>query len=105
MPFEIELRKRHLALFAGSIAALVAVAALPQLLGDVVADGIDGLSHASPGWLWLAALCFACTLGASACAWRFALTRCGGETSRASRTPTAKVAARAASGCALKLGR
>lgn len=83
MPFEIELRKRHLALFAGSIAALVAVAALPQLLGDVVADGIDGLSHASPGWLWLAALCFACTLGASACAWRFALTRCGGETTRA----------------------
>jgi uncharacterized membrane protein YbhN (UPF0104 family) len=83
MPFEIQLKKRHLALFAGSIAALLLLAAVPQLLGEVVADGIDGLSAASPAWLWVAALGFAGSLAAAACAWQFALTRCGGETSRA----------------------
>lgn len=80
MPLELELRKRHLALFAGSLGVLVVLASTPQLLGGVVADGVDGLSHASVGWLWLAALGFAGTLTGSAAAWRFALVRCGGET-------------------------
>lgn len=86
VPFELELRKRHLALFAGSLAVLALVALLPQLLGDVVADGVAGIAAASPGWLWLAALCFAGTLVASACAWESALTRLGAETSRPDTT-------------------
>ena len=48
MHLDLELGKRHLALFLGSIAALVVLALTPQLLGDRVADGIDGLSDASP---------------------------------------------------------
>ena len=82
MHLHLELRKRHLAFFAGSILALVALAATPQLLGDLVADGVAGLSDASPGWLWLAAGAFAASLVTSACGWQSALTRCGGTVSR-----------------------
>lgn len=82
MHLELELRKRHLALFAGSIAALVAIAATPQLLGDRVADGIDGLGAAEAGWLWLAGLAFGASLLCSASGWASALTRCGGTTTR-----------------------
>jgi uncharacterized membrane protein YbhN (UPF0104 family) len=80
MHLDLELRKRHLALFVGSIAVLVAVAATPQLLGERVAAGLDGLSDASAGWLWVAAGAFGLSLFASACGWACALTRCGGET-------------------------
>src|ERR687898_1630385 len=82
MHLELELRKRHLAVFVGSIAALVAIAATPQLLGDRVADGFDGLANAEAGWLWLAACAFGAPLVASASGWASALTRCGGSTSR-----------------------
>ena len=82
MHLEYELRKRHLALFVGSIAVLVAIAATPQLLGDRVADGFDGLAAAEASWLWLAGLAFGGSLLASASGWASALTRCGGETTR-----------------------
>ena len=82
MHFDLELRRRHVALFLGSIAALVAIAATPQLLGDRVADAVDGLAAAEMGWLWLAALAFGASLVASACGWASALTRCGGATTR-----------------------
>ena len=82
MHLEFELRKRHLALFVGSIAVLVAIAATPQLLGDRVADGIDGLAAAEASWLWLAGCAFGASLLASASGWASALTRCGGETTR-----------------------
>ena len=82
MQLELELRKRHLALFFGSIAALVAIAVTPQLLGDRVAAGFDGLAAAEAGWLWLAGGAFAASLLASASGWASALTRCGGETTR-----------------------
>lgn len=82
MNIELELRKRHAALFVGSIAVLVALAATPQLLGDRVADGIDGLADAQAGWLWLAAGAFGASLIASSCGWLSALTRCGGTTTR-----------------------
>lgn len=82
MHIELELRKRHAALFVGSIAVLVALAATPQLLGDRVADGIDGLADAQAGWIWLAAAAFAASLAASSCGWMLALTRCGGTTTR-----------------------
>ena len=82
MHLDLELGKRHLAVFLGSVAALVVLALTPQLLGDVVADGVAGLSDASAGWLWIAAAAFAASLVTSACAWQFALTRCGGTTTR-----------------------
>jgi len=82
MQLEFEFRKRHLALFVGSIAVLVAIATTPQLLGDRVADGFDGLAAAEAGWLWLAALAFGGSLVASASGWASALTRCGGTTTR-----------------------
>src|SRR6185295_19761072 len=71
MHLDLSLGKRHLALFLGSIGALVVLAATPQLLGDRVGAGIEGLSDASAVWIWIAAA-----------AWRSALTRCGGSTSR-----------------------
>ena len=81
MHLDLELGKRHLAVFLGSVAALVALALTPQLLGDLVADGVSGLDQASAGWLWIAAAAFAASLVTNACSWRSALTRCGGTTS------------------------
>jgi len=82
MHLEFEFRRRHLALFLGSIAVLVAIAATPQLLGDRVAAGFDGLAAAEAGWVWLAACAFGASLLASASGWAAALTRCGGTTTR-----------------------
>ena len=82
MHLDLELGKRHVAVFLGSVAALVALALSPQLLGDLVSDGVAGLSDASAGWLWLAAAAFAGSLVTSACGWQSALSRCGGETTR-----------------------
>lgn len=83
MHLDLDLGKRHVAVFLGSIAALVALALSPRLLGDLVAEGVAGLSDASAGWLWLAAAAFGGSMVANACSWELALTRCGGETSRA----------------------
>ena len=55
MHLDLDLGKRHLAVFLGSIAALIVLALTPQLLGDRVAEGVAGLSDASAGWLWIAA--------------------------------------------------
>ena len=82
MHLELELRKRHLALFVGSIAALVALAATPQLLGDRVARGLRRARGAAASWLWLAGFGFGASLLASASGWASALTRCGGTTTR-----------------------
>jgi uncharacterized membrane protein YbhN (UPF0104 family) len=82
MHLELELRKRHLALFVGSIAVLVAIAATPGLLGERVAAGFDGLAAAEAGWLWLAACAFGASLLATASGWASALRRCGGTTTR-----------------------
>ena len=82
MHLDLELRKRHAALFVGSIAVLLVLAFSPQLLGDRVAAGFDGLSDASAAWIWLAATAFAASLVTSAGGWSSALTRCGGTTTR-----------------------
>jgi uncharacterized membrane protein YbhN (UPF0104 family) len=82
MHLDLELGKRHVAVFLGSIAALVALALSPQLLGELVSEGVAGLSDASAGWLWVAAAAFAASLVTSACGWQSALARCGGTTSR-----------------------
>ncbi len=62
MHLDLDLGKRHLAVFLGSVAALIVLALTPQLLGDLVAEGIDGLSDASAGWLWIAAAAFGASL-------------------------------------------
>jgi len=80
MQLNLELRKRHAALFVGSVAVLVALAMSPQLFGERVAAGFDGLSEASAGWLWLAAAAFGASLLASARGWMWSLTKCGGMT-------------------------
>jgi len=72
------------ALFSlASVGALVALATMPQLLGEQVTEAFHGLLDISPGWLWLAASSFAAALAASGCAWRSALCRCGGDLTRA----------------------
>ena len=83
MPPIFDLRKRHLFLSLGTLAALLVVATTPQLLGDQVSEAFHGLLVASPAWLWLAALSFATALAASGCAWHSALRRCGGDLGRA----------------------
>jgi uncharacterized membrane protein YbhN (UPF0104 family) len=80
------LRKRHLAFSAASLGALAVVATMPQLLGDQVGAAFDGLLAASPAWLWLAALSFGAALVFSACAWRSALERCGGDSTHLDAT-------------------
>ena len=82
MHTDLDLGKRHLAVFLGSVAALIVLALTPQLLGDLVSEGIAGLSDASAGWLWIAATAFAASMVTSACGWQSALTRCGGTVSR-----------------------
>ncbi|MGZ8782637.1 MAG: lysylphosphatidylglycerol synthase domain-containing protein [Gaiellaceae bacterium] len=86
MHLDLEVGKRHVAVFLGSVAALVALALTPHLFGDLVSDGVAGLSDASPGWLWVAALAFAGSLVASACSWQLSLASCGGTTSRPDAT-------------------
>ena len=76
------MHKRHIALGLASLALLAVIASMPQLLGDQVRAGFGGLAEASPAWLWLAATGFALSLAASGCAWRSALLRCGGRTTR-----------------------
>jgi uncharacterized membrane protein YbhN (UPF0104 family) len=73
---------RQIAFGLVSLAVVVAIASMPQLLGDQVREGLAGLGAASPAWLWTAALGFALSLSASGWAWRSALQRCGGRTSR-----------------------
>jgi uncharacterized membrane protein YbhN (UPF0104 family) len=76
------LPKRHIAFALASLAVVAVVATMPQLLGDQVREGIEGVGDANRAWLWIAGLGFVSSLVASACAWRSALGRCGGETSR-----------------------
>ena len=87
MPPILDLRKRHLFLSLGTLAALLVVATTPQLLGGQVSEAFHGLLVASPAWLWLAALSFATALAASGCAWHSALRRCGGELGRGTVEP------------------
>src|SRR5215207_994711 len=73
---------RQLAFGLASLAIVVVIASMPQLLGDQVSEGFAGLAAASPTWLWTASLGFGLSLAASGWAWRSALMRCGGRTSR-----------------------
>ena len=79
----LTLPKRHIAFAVASLAVVAVVATMPQLLGDHVREGVAGLGEASRQWLWAAGLGFAASLVASGWAWRSAVIRCGGATSRA----------------------
>jgi uncharacterized membrane protein YbhN (UPF0104 family) len=65
-----------------AVAMLGALAATPQLLGSRLGPALDGLSQASPGWLWAAGAGFAASLAASALAWHVAARACGGRLGR-----------------------
>lgn len=79
----LNLRGRHLLLFALPLAALAALAASPQLLRGALADGVEGIAVASPTWLWLSGVCFVAALVCSALAWRAGVRLCGADTSGA----------------------
>src|SRR6266498_2841661 len=49
------------------------------MLGPRVGEAMDGISGASPGWLWAAGAGFLAALLASSCAWRAAAAACGGH--------------------------
>jgi uncharacterized membrane protein YbhN (UPF0104 family) len=59
--------------------ALLAVAFAPQLLGSELQRALAGLSSARPIWLWLAGVCFLCSLVGTAGAWRCAIGLVGGR--------------------------
>lgn len=79
----LNLRGRHLLLFALPLAALAAVVASPQLLRGTLAEGIEGIAVASPTWLWLSGAFFVAALACAGLAWRAGLRLCGGDTSGA----------------------
>jgi uncharacterized membrane protein YbhN (UPF0104 family) len=68
-----------IALSITALAALVAVAASPQLLGPKVAQAMGALRGADPGWLAIAAGSFTAAFLASVGAWRAALGAAGGR--------------------------
>lgn len=88
-------RRAVLILAAIAVAALVAAASAPQIVGSQVADALAGLAHADPRWLWLAACGYVAALTCVAQAWRSTLARCGASSSRVD------VTSRYAIGCLL----
>ena len=73
-------RPHHLFLAATAVTvALLAIAFVPELLGSEVRRALAGLSSARPIWLWLAGVCFLCSLVGTAGAWRSAIGLLGGR--------------------------
>jgi uncharacterized membrane protein YbhN (UPF0104 family) len=69
----------RIVLSAAALAALVAVAATPQLLGSKVMDAFGALHGADPSWLVTGGALFALAFLASVAAWRAALGASGGR--------------------------
>jgi uncharacterized membrane protein YbhN (UPF0104 family) len=81
-------------IFSGLVlAAVVAAAASPQLLGTRFAHALDALQGADRGWLALAALAFAAGFMSCVAAWRVALNASGGQISVARGTASLGVGA------------
>lgn len=73
-------RPHHLLLAASALTvALLVIVLMPDLLGSDVQRALTGLSSARPIWLWLAGVCFLCSLVGSAGAWRSAIGLVGGR--------------------------
>ena len=81
---EVPIKRPHRLFLAatGLTLALLAVAFVPELLGSEVRRALAGLSSARPIWLWLAGLCFLCSLVGTASAWRSAIGLVGGRIGR-----------------------
>ena len=60
-----------------SLALLIALCAIPSLLGDRVREALSGLDAARTDWLWVAALAFVGTAVSGALCWRSALRASG----------------------------
>jgi uncharacterized membrane protein YbhN (UPF0104 family) len=82
MGFGASISVRTLVACGAALAAVVAVATAPQLLGPHVADAFAGLGAANTGWLWCAAASFAASVACAAGAWRAAVGLCGARVSR-----------------------
>ena len=65
-----------------SLLAIASLVAVPGLLGRPFTRAVSTLSGADPLWLWAAGGSFALALVCSACAWRSALSLCGGRIGR-----------------------
>ena len=74
-----DIRKRHLLAGLLSLGLIALIAASPQLLGDQVRNGLEGIGDATPAWLWVASGCFVGSLVLMGTAWRAALRACGAE--------------------------
>jgi uncharacterized membrane protein YbhN (UPF0104 family) len=81
MVFGSHVSARSLAACAAALAVVLAVATAPQLLGSHVAEALEGVGHASAGWLWWAGAAFLASLVCAACAWRAAIGLCGARLS------------------------
>ena len=79
MHLELRTAQAPPSLFVGSIAALVASAPTPQLLGDRVADAFHGLAAASRRLALARRPRVRRRAGGIGCAWPSALRRCGGD--------------------------
>ena len=75
--------RRNLLVAALCTAAVVLLAATPQLLGSRVGTALERLDGAHRGWLWLAALFVVVALATWAQAWRSVIRSCGGDVGRA----------------------
>src|SRR5215216_4796275 len=76
---ELNRRKRALGIGAIGLAAVIVVAATPQLLGAKVGGALDDLDEAAAPWLWLAGILFATAIVCWSLAWRAVVRACGGE--------------------------
>ena len=77
----LNIRGRHLLLFALPLAALAVLVASPGLMRGTLAEGFEGIAFASPTWLWLSGAFFVAALACAGLAWRAGLRLCGGDTS------------------------
>jgi uncharacterized membrane protein YbhN (UPF0104 family) len=75
----ITLSRGKVAASVAGVAVLAALVATPTLLGPRLGQALDGVSGASPVWLWTAGAGFLAALLASSCAWRAATAAAGGE--------------------------
>src|SRR5579862_7252694 len=83
----------RLAIAGLTLAAVVAAAATPQLLGTRVVHALATVQQADRGWLALATLGFAAGFVSAVCAWRAALAASGGRISLARGTAALGVGA------------
>jgi uncharacterized membrane protein YbhN (UPF0104 family) len=65
-----------------SLLAIASLVAVPGLLARPFTRAVSTLSGAHPLWLWVSGGSFAIALVCSACAWRSALSLCGGRIGR-----------------------